>query len=175
MSNVQNHQMYSAGAIGNYFLRLAKGVREPINAIKLQKLVYYAAGWFAGYMGRPLIDEEIKAWECGPIIPSLFDDFVSFGTDPITARSVRINAAGKVEDIPAPEDPEIQAFLRNVWGAYRMMAPAELCAKAKAEGSPWEVVCAQNVGLKRQGIPFEVLHGHFKQAVERAKKEDPVG
>ncbi len=39
--------------------------------MKLQKLVYYAQVW-ASVDGKPLFSESVKAWERGPVVPSLF-------------------------------------------------------------------------------------------------------
>jgi len=64
-----------SAAVANYFLDL--GLREsiPITPLKLQKLVYFAHGWYLGFTGEPLLNEGIQAWEYGPVIPSLYHDF----------------------------------------------------------------------------------------------------
>ena len=57
--------MFSPKAIANFFLSLAKQSGEAITPMKLQKLVYYAHGWFAGHTGTPLINETVEAWHTG--------------------------------------------------------------------------------------------------------------
>lgn len=46
----------------------SKGVME---AMKLQKLVYYAQAWSLAWDGAPLFSEPIEAWDYGPVVPSV--------------------------------------------------------------------------------------------------------
>lgn len=45
----------------------------PMDAMKLQKLVYYAQSWSLALRGKALFDEPIQAWAFGPVTYSLFD------------------------------------------------------------------------------------------------------
>lgn len=47
--------------------------RGPMDAMKLQKLVYYAQAWSLALRGEVLFDEPIQAWTFGPVTYSLFD------------------------------------------------------------------------------------------------------
>lgn len=40
--------------------------------MKLQKLVYYSQAWALAWDDGPLFDEEIEAWDQGPVVPSLW-------------------------------------------------------------------------------------------------------
>src|SRR4051812_38412301 len=78
-------------AIANYFLDLAEMDNEKIQPLKMQKLVYFAHGWYMAFMGdpiKPLLDEYVEAWQYGPVIPDLYHAFKSFGSNPITGRAV---------------------------------------------------------------------------------------
>jgi uncharacterized phage-associated protein len=44
----------------------------PIDAMKLQKLLYYAQGWHLAITGRPLFADRIEAWRDGPVVPTAF-------------------------------------------------------------------------------------------------------
>jgi uncharacterized phage-associated protein len=41
--------------------------------MKLQKLCYYAQGWWLAWTGAPLFPEDSQAWASGPICPTLYD------------------------------------------------------------------------------------------------------
>lgn len=43
-----------------------------IQAIKLQKLCYFANGWHLAWVGNSLFDEKIKAWRYGPVVTDLY-------------------------------------------------------------------------------------------------------
>jgi len=45
----------------------------PMDAMKLQKLVYYAQSWALALRGEALFDEPIEAWAFGPVTYSLFE------------------------------------------------------------------------------------------------------
>ena len=47
--------------------------RRPLmNAMKLQKLCYYAQAWSLVWDDKPLFDEPIEAWANGPVCPDLY-------------------------------------------------------------------------------------------------------
>lgn len=45
----------------------------PMDAMKLQKLVYYGQAWSIALRREKLFDESIQAWAFGPVTYSLFD------------------------------------------------------------------------------------------------------
>lgn len=73
--------MLSVKEIANYFIALAvsKGGKEgDISPLKLQKLVYYAQGYFLAMYGEPLFSEVIQAWKYGPVVPELYREYRAF-------------------------------------------------------------------------------------------------
>ena len=42
-----------------------------MEAMKLQKLVYYAQAWALVWSGEPLFPDAIEAWDYGPVVPSV--------------------------------------------------------------------------------------------------------
>lgn len=51
--------------------------------LKLQKLVYLAQGASLHYIGVPLFNEPMEAWQHGPVSPSLYQVYKVFGRSPI--------------------------------------------------------------------------------------------
>ncbi|MFQ5632018.1 MAG: Panacea domain-containing protein, partial [bacterium] len=58
--------MYDSRLIANYFIDFARKDGVAISPMKLQKLVYFAHGYYLAITGQPLIEEEIQAWRYGP-------------------------------------------------------------------------------------------------------------
>ena len=56
---------------------------DLMSNMRLQKLVYYAQGFYLAYTDKPLFEEPIEAWESGPVCPSLFDKYANYETDMI--------------------------------------------------------------------------------------------
>lgn len=44
----------------------------PVEAIKMQKLLYYCKAWSLATSGKALFTDEIQAWKHGPVVSSLY-------------------------------------------------------------------------------------------------------
>jgi uncharacterized phage-associated protein len=157
-------------SIANFFLDLAKVSGDKISPMKLQKLVYYAHGWFAGYTGKPLINESVEAWQYGPVIPSLYQEFKRFGSGEIGAKACALEGFEFVE-VPPPEDEGMRKFLTSIWESYGKYTGIALSEMTHAAGSPWDETWKANQGIRSVDIPFDSIAGHFKAAVEIAKQK----
>ena len=52
--------------------------------MKLQKMLYYMQGFHLAYFDTPLFNEDIEAWMYGPVVPSVYEYFKSYGNSGIT-------------------------------------------------------------------------------------------
>lgn len=164
-----NSMPYSASSIANYFIDKANSAGEKLTPMKLQKLVYYAMGWYAGYTGKPLIDEAVEAWQYGPVFPSLYQEFRRFGAGAVAARATEFNDDFEVVEVPTPDDASVRSFLDNVWNSYSRYPAIKLSEMTHASGSPWDITWQGAQGVRNKDIPFELIEHHFAQAVEKAK------
>lgn len=161
---------YSPKSIANYFLDQARARGEGISPMKLQKLVYYAHGWYAGNTGEPLIDEAVEAWQYGPVIPSLYHEFKRFGSGVIACKAMDFEGMELCE-VPPPSDSKIQEFLNHIWNSYGRYTGIRLSELTHAEGSPWDQTWKESQGLRGVDIPLERITEYFKNAVEKAKQK----
>ena len=53
--NGVSEMAYEAKAIANYFLEKAKAEGNSLTPMQVQKLVYFAHGWYLGLFGEPLL------------------------------------------------------------------------------------------------------------------------
>jgi uncharacterized phage-associated protein len=159
---------YPAKSIANFFLEMAKDSSETLSPMKLQKLVYYAQGWYAGYTNERLIDEEVEAWQYGPVLPSLYAEFKEFGSSPITRKAYEWKSF-KRSEVATVQDETVRAFLSSVWNAYSKYTAIALSEFTHAVGGPWDQIRRSKPGVNNADIPFELLQKHFKSAVEKAK------
>ena len=82
----------TAQDVADYFLFLVDDPSgDNLSNLKLQKLVYYAQGFYLAIHDRPLFDDAICAWEHGPVVPSLYRRYKKYGSGGIPApiRSTR--------------------------------------------------------------------------------------
>ena len=70
--------------VANYFLkRQDEEAGDLMSNMKLQKLVYYAQGFYLAMTGEPLFNETIEAWEHGPVCVPLYHHYKEYGANPI--------------------------------------------------------------------------------------------
>ena len=168
---------YSAFAVANSFLALAKKDGIEITPLKIQKLVYIAHGYHLALTRReehpdgvPLVhDEAVEAWTFGPVFPSLYHEFKVFGKDPITRRAQDIKflqIAGIFStDIVTPEvnkdDAGICALLDRIWEIYRKFSGPQLSSLTHAEGTPWYETYREGETLRNTHISNKVICSYY--------------
>jgi uncharacterized phage-associated protein len=165
---------YSAKAIANYFLDLARIHGQTLNPMKIQKLVYYAHAWNLVFYNRPLIDEFIQAWTYGPVIRSLYEEFKRYGSGPITTKATEFAPSEldpyqfvtpSIDDYPyLGINQQTKALLDTVWEAYGGFSAIQLSNLTHAPDSPWFSVYNKNPGRKGLTIPDQVIREHFVSA-----------
>ena len=160
---------YSAKAIANYFLELAAKEGEKITPLKIQKLVYIAHGWYLALYGEPLVcDERAEAWEFGPVFPSIYYEFKSFGGDPIEKLAVDItyNELSKEWDAWKPRipgsDKNSRAFLNHIWKLYKGFTGGQLSALTHEEGTPWEKTRNEKGEIRNAHIENQDIENYYK-------------
>lgn len=77
--------MAKAQDVARFFIDL--GVQQNstesgdlVTNLRLQKLLYFAQGWHLARYGVPLFDSDIEAWKFGPVVPSLYQEYKSYGS-----------------------------------------------------------------------------------------------
>ena len=81
--------MTTALKLANTFLaRHAGGF--GLQHMKLQKLCYYAYGWWLSAYDNPLTDKGPEVWKYGPVFSDLYDDLKTWGNAAIVALKLGI-------------------------------------------------------------------------------------
>jgi len=72
--------MLKASDVAAIFLKLSQpDLGDVLTNLKLQKLVYYAQGFNLAINGEKLFEEDILAWEHGPIVRELYEELKVHG------------------------------------------------------------------------------------------------
>jgi len=159
-------------AIANYFIKKSLDTGEPITPMKLVKLVYLAHGWYLGLTGEPLISEGTQAWKYGPVIPSVYEEFKSYGGNPVTELAWLVSDSGQTYKYPLTE-PNLTVFLDKIWEVYRQFSATDLSDLTHQENSPWFDVWHKKGGSEKFGaiIPNDSIQLHYKQLAEQNLKK----
>jgi uncharacterized phage-associated protein len=153
---------YPAAAIANEFIRLAEEANRPITPMKLQKLVYFAHGWYLALTGKPLINEPIQAWKFGPVIRSLYHALKAYGNSPITGH-VRNNtdstfSFGDPEisfvdhGTNERENEQVKELVKRIWELYGSFSAIQLSNLTHDPQSPWSTTADKH---RRRAVPID--------------------
>ena len=133
---------HSSLVIANEFIRRSLQSGCPITQMQVQKLVYFAHGWYLAVTGNRLVEDQVQAWDFGPVFPTLYSALRKFGRNPID-RVLRwgedtpfnFDDAGEAIEVMAPEE---SAIIDQVWNAYGRFPAFKLSALTHEPGTPWE-------------------------------------
>jgi uncharacterized phage-associated protein len=133
---------YSSKAIANKFLELAKNEGTNITQMKLQKLVYISHGYYLAILDKPLISDEIQAWQYGAIISELYHEFKSFEKSPITSLASDTDVDDDFEVISTipvidKDDEDSNGLIEAVWEKYKKYSGSNLSDMTHREDTPW--------------------------------------
>lgn len=180
--------MASIFDVTNYLIQLSHSVGEPepINPLKIQKLLYYAQGISLAKRDGCLFSDKIKAWRDGPVVPLVWHQYKEFGRNALPCPDAVVSL--EIDD---------RVFLRQVWALYGKYTGDEL-SKRTHEEAPWkdarrslmpdaksdnEISCdalkcffvAQDIRLPSVPRPVEIRRGREVYSIEDAGKILPVG
>lgn len=158
-------------AIANYFIELARQHGQPLSPMKLQKLVFFAHAWWLALTGTPLIDETVEAWEYGPVIPTIYQEFKHYGKDNIKEPCRSFTFVGgepiaSPPELPCP-DSNVEALLNKIWEVYSKFSAFQLSNMTHIAGTPWEkrvseIKAKQGILPKGYDIPDDLIMEYFR-------------
>ncbi|MDD4358754.1 MAG: DUF4065 domain-containing protein [Candidatus Pacebacteria bacterium] len=142
--------------VANYFIHLSlknkvddDGTVEGITHLKLQKILYFAQCAYLSLYNKPLFDDEIKAWQYGPVISSIYDKY-KVQENKILQKDKNFNENTLDEDI--------KDFLDDIWNYFSKFSTTELVNITHMH-APWKNAYT---GDKDSVIENEVLRQYYK-------------
>lgn len=150
--------MYNATSIANFFIRKGIEERRPVDQMKVQKLVYFAHGWYLAITSKPLLNEAIEAWRFGPVIPSLYHSLKFSGNQAITS-----SIESQVDSTIDEDESEIQEYLNCIWNLYSPFTGIQLSNMTHEEETPWAKIAKtfNNQIPADKDIDNEVIKQYF--------------
>jgi uncharacterized phage-associated protein len=134
--------------------------------MKLQKLDYYAYGWWLAYNDDPLLIEGPEVWKYGPVFGGLYRALARFGPNCIMEpqRAVPFGEAPIVDD----GQEEVINFLDWIWDRYGDLTSFALSDRTHRVGTPWQQEAEKkNYRVERHHkIPDELIRAYFKKQRE---------
>jgi uncharacterized phage-associated protein len=118
--------------VANFFINIViQSDDDHITNMKLNKLVYYAQGCHLARTGQPLFENNIEAWDYGPVVPAVYHKYKVCGRFPITTVDDDFSS-NKL----SPDETEILIDVMREYGRYTGSA---LVTMTHAAETPWGV------------------------------------
>lgn len=127
----------TANQVADYILSCANEAEELITNLKVQKLLYYAQGYYLAIHHNLLFDDEIQAWIHGPVIPNIYHRYKDSRWRPIDT-----------EVIPPKIEPTIAEFLDLIIETFLPIDAYKLELMTHNE-PPWIIA--------RRGLPKDAI------------------
>lgn len=150
---------YPASLIAYAFVQ--KGIAEGIfvTQMKLQKLVYFAHGYHLAIYGEPLLKDNIQAWQFGPVVPKIYQEYKLYGSRPITDTDLLMTGDSKQYSL-AQLNRDAISTIDYTWEALKHVSAAQLSNWTHKEESPWFKYYSP--GSFDVVIPDEDIQDYFK-------------
>lgn len=75
---------YDALDIAEYVLWYCENtLHQAITNLQLQKILYYIQGEYLALYNKPLFDNDMEAWDYGPVIPDVYYEYKEFVSNQI--------------------------------------------------------------------------------------------
>ena len=150
--------MLTCKDVAEYFLSLQdEDAGDLISNLKLQKLVYYAQGCHLALYDEPLFEDRIEAWVHGPVVPSLYREYKTYGAAPIPNPG---------DTDFSKFDDEEREFLDEVYHVYGQFSAWKLKNMTHEDG-PWRVA-SEN----QEAISNRSMKAYFKAQMKNGEAED---
>ncbi len=89
---------------------------EEVTPLMLQKLLYFIQGIYSALYGKPLFEEDCRAWVHGPVYPEVYTLFREFKYNPID--DVRFGLLKGTDDVLTEEERDVIDRVVNTFGIY---------------------------------------------------------
>ncbi len=146
--------------IANFYIQLSNSIEDKsIDNLKLNKMLYYAQGHFLARYHRKLFDDEIQAWDYGPVVYDVYHAFKCCGSHPIEYASEDFD-----ESRLSADELEVLTDVYNMYGKYTGLHLKEMTHQ---KGSPWEknyekgknnIIPTDEIEVFFEKIPIEEFH-----------------
>ncbi|XCI75412.1 MAG: type II toxin-antitoxin system antitoxin SocA domain-containing protein [Flavobacteriales bacterium] len=159
--------MYRSTLIASCFIRWALEESKPITPVMVQKLIYFAHGFYLAFITKPLIFEVIYVGKHGPIIDPVYHNYKIFENHPIVLKDQSFSVLDEydishIKSVIAHVD---WVFLESIWNIFKKYSEVELSSLGCASGSPWDITIQNNQGMISKNLPIdnELIRNHFTE------------
>ena len=113
-----------------------------------------------GIYGRPLVEQNFRAWRFGPVVPGLYHNLRRYGAKPVSEM---------IQGYVAPEfSDDEEDLLEQVFRKYGKLTGGELIELCHLRGSPWYRVYYSRKYGPNSVIPDFLIQDYHRRVLEDA-------
>lgn len=161
--NMSGEVRHSPLALANTFVaRYAPPA--GITHMKVQKLCYFAHGWWLAFSPEPFLTERPEVWKFGPVFASLYSVLSHHGS-----RGILIPEKAQFHSAaPVLQEQSYLDLVDWIWNRYGHHSAMTLSDMTHAEGTPWRIVAERyNFRVpKHFELPDSDVAAYFKAEAE---------
>lgn len=102
-------EKYIIDDIADFFLKIVDRESEStITPLKLQKILYYAQGYYLAIYDKELFPEDFQAWAHGPVNEKIYEKYKEYGYQSIPEPDYEIKEFPK----------DLIDFLSDIWATF---------------------------------------------------------
>ncbi len=160
-------------AVANKLIALGLERDRPLTQMKLQKLLFFMQGWHLGLTGEPLFENDFEAWDYGPVVPAVYQEFRDFGINGINRFGRALIPCGTdfvIAEPPLENAERLNPLFERIWEVYGRYTGNQLSSMTHRLDTPWTKVRAPygNNVPRSLLIPKELMKEYFS-----AKRRQP--
>lgn len=153
------HYMLKCLDIAYYFLALKD--YDDLTNLKIQKMLYCAQGMHLSLYRQPLFNELIEAWEHGPVIPTLYNEFKEFKNRPIPP----------IENFNLSNLDNKEKFLDKAYTKYGAYNASQLYKLTHFVFSPWDLIYDKDQS-SNYIINNQLIRVYFEEIMKLEQEKD---
>ena len=141
----------TAVEVANWFIKRGISKGDPCDQMKVHKLVYFSYAWYLGNGLGPLFEEDIEAWQYGPVVRSLYRRMHKYGMSPIEELIDEFDWIEEEMKTPMPAKKH-EVFLKQIWDIYGQWSGIQLSNATHRANEPWAIMKRRNGDLRDKPI-----------------------
>lgn len=155
---------HHAVSVANEILETANRKGISVSPMQLQKLLYFCNGWNLEIRGEPLVSDNFRAWQYGPVHPAVYHEFKHYGYHSISELA-------KCDFGPEPWRANLSVgerqLIDEVVRIYGGLSGPQMSHLTHQHGTPWSEVWNGGIG-KNDVIPSSRIRAEFQGIRQRA-------
>ena len=146
--------------IYNYILKqksefVPDEILEFPTQLKLQKLLYFVQAAYLSLLNKPAFNEEIEAWQYGPVVREIYEKFKDYWRNPIEFDEEELR---KNYEKFSDEEKELISFINETFWKYSASRLVDITHNHKPWKDAWDK--GHNIITKKE------LQNYYKNLFE---------